>query len=158
MAKKMANMAKKVAKKTPSKTRTGSHSRGGKKTVQDVKRRITATPRPERSIGYGYSRYDHDQARRENRQEAAKKNKSLSTPTGRFQSGSAAKSGADSMNAARTKTGERLARDPNSAVNRKKRAAAEAIEAASESRKAAARKRRWALEADISKSNPPGFQ
>jgi|13_taG_2_1085334.scaffolds.fasta_scaffold49220_2 hypothetical protein len=159
-------MAKKVAKKMaankkPSKTRTGSHSAGGKKRYTDVKRRTTATPR---HSGLTASLSTTDDARirnkilRENRQAAAKKNKRASTPTGRFQSGSAAKSGADSMNAARTKTGERLARDPYSSVNRKKRAGAEARKAEFESRKAGAHRRRWALEADISRSNPPGFQ
>tara|TARA_Y100000361_G_C10984844_1_gene251009 strand:+ start:135 stop:593 length:459 start_codon:yes stop_codon:yes gene_type:complete len=152
MAKKMA--AKSSAKKKPSKIRTGSHSAGGEKRYTDVKRKTTATPR-------GMDSYDvriRNQILRERRQEAAKKNKRASTPTGWHHSGSAAKSGADSMNAARTETGQRLAADPYSAINRKKRAAAEARKAASESRKAAAHKRRWALEADISKSNPPGFQ
>ena len=142
-----------MAAKKPSKVRTGSHSAGGKKRYTDVKRRTTTTPRLVK-----YDRQIRGKILREQRQAAAEKNKRASTPTGRFQSGSAAKSGADSMNAARTKTGERLARDPYSSVNRKKRADAEAGKAAFESRKARAHRRRWALEADISVNNPPGFQ
>ncbi len=154
-------MAKKVAKKMatnkkPSKTRTGSHSAGGKKRYTDVKRRTTRTAsgyigRNMRThSGRAYMAWETEEAR-DQRKAAAKRNKRLSNPTGRVHSGSAEKSSADVSNRRRTASGQGWytnagrtpARDPNSSINRKKRAAAE--------KKAAAK-------ADVSQSNPPGFQ
>mgnify|MGYP001468254220 CR=1 FL=1 len=143
-----------MAKKTPSKVRTGSHSRGGAKKYQDVKRQLVHTP-PRKGVNYPDSPWkihEDKQIRQEIAEEAAR-NKRLSTPTGRFQSGSAAKSGADSMNAARTNTGKRLSNDQTyqSAVVRKRRAASKAR---SEARRAAANAVRYA---DVSVTNPPSF-
>ena len=144
-----------MAKKTPSKVRTGSHSRGGAKKYQDVKRKLVHTP-PRKGVNYPDSPWkihEDKQIRQEIAEEAAR-NKRLSTTSGRFQSGSAAKSGADSMNAARTNTGKRLPRSSPTqipATVRKRRAASEARR---QTRRAAANAARYA---DVSVSNPPSF-
>ena len=146
--------------KKPSKVRTGTHSAGGKKRYTDVKRRTTktATGWKARAMTTPSGRAHlqrHRDEDREGRRIAAARNKALSTPTGRYHAGSAERSSADVSNRRRddyaTKSSAPPAMDPNSAINRKKRAAVEA-------KKAAASLRRWALEADISANNPPGFQ
>ena len=142
-----------MAKKTPSKVRTGSHSRGGPQTYQDVKRQLVHTPhRPSQHAGAPWKTHEDKQIKQEIAEEA-KRNKRLSTPTGPFQSGSAAKSGADSMNAARTNTGKRLSNDQTyrSSVVLKRRAASEARRQA---RRAVDNAVRYA---DVSVTNPPSF-
>jgi hypothetical protein len=144
-----------MAKKTPSKVRTGSHSRGGPKKYQDVKRQLVHTP-PRKGVNYPDSpwKIHEDKQIKQEIAEEAKRNKRLSTPTGPFQSGSAAKSGADSMNAARTETGKRLSEPhPNyqsSTVIKR--------EAANEARRQARRAVDNAVRyADVSVTNPPSF-
>ena len=87
--------------------------------------------------------------------EAAKANKRKSTTSGRFHSGSTSKSSADESNKAVTVRGKRLALDEYSAYTRTSRAERAAARA---SAAAAQKARRWALEADVSRNNPPGFQ